>query len=308
MSTSLNSVNINTSNLITNTSNQLANTIVSQLSSKQNIITAGSGLSFSGNTLNSSWSSSGSIIYNNGGNVGIGITNPSTTLHVNGGLAITGSINANGTTGPFVIDPNYTSESYVRIWDGLELGGWLRTSGVVGIGTTSAQGNRLYVNGNMYVNGFLASANNIYINNVAQSKKVAHDANWSSTFWDSSLSRHRGVIPLSNLGVRLSGSNTQFYLIELLIHPGFFWGDVWYFSWNPVSYYVLSIRHDPVNASTGTSQHTVLEEGRISGGGFSETTLNATYNGTNLTVNIGVDADYIWAFGRRYDLTDLLAS
>jgi hypothetical protein len=56
------------------------------------LFTAGTGLSWSGSTLNSVWTASGSAIYNNNaGNVGIGITAPSAVLHVAGGGAILGT-------------------------------------------------------------------------------------------------------------------------------------------------------------------------------------------------------------------------
>lgn len=53
------------------------------LNAKQNTITAGTGLSFSGATLNSVWTASGNNIYNNNtANVGIGTTTPNTNLNV----------------------------------------------------------------------------------------------------------------------------------------------------------------------------------------------------------------------------------
>ena len=79
----------------------LTELISTSLGNKQNAITAGTGLSFSGSTLNSTWTTSGTNIYNNNtGNVGIGTATIVSTnkLQVNGttqttDLLITGLAN-----------------------------------------------------------------------------------------------------------------------------------------------------------------------------------------------------------------------
>ncbi|MDD2198512.1 MAG: hypothetical protein PHE08_02175, partial [Bacteroidales bacterium] len=71
------------------------------VSAASSLFTAGTGLSWSGTTLNSVWTASGNnISNNNSGNVGIGTTTPSSKLHVNAGSArISGSTNTNAETG-----------------------------------------------------------------------------------------------------------------------------------------------------------------------------------------------------------------
>jgi hypothetical protein len=55
------------------------------------VVTAGTGLSYSGTTLNSVWTASGSNIYsNNSGNTGVGTTSPGEKLHVAGSVRIDG--------------------------------------------------------------------------------------------------------------------------------------------------------------------------------------------------------------------------
>lgn len=66
-------------------------------SAANQLFTAGNGLSWSGSTLNSVWTQSGTKIYYNTGNVGIGVTNPQSNLHVAGTVDMFGpwaSVNA----------------------------------------------------------------------------------------------------------------------------------------------------------------------------------------------------------------------
>jgi len=78
------------------------------VSAASSLFTAGTGLSWSGTTLNSVWTASGNnISNNNSGNVGIGTTTPSSKLHVNAGSArISGSTNTNAETGGMLIYDN----------------------------------------------------------------------------------------------------------------------------------------------------------------------------------------------------------
>ena len=55
-------------------------------------------------------------------------------LDIDGNLNITGGINATGGTGPFVIDPNYNNQSYVQIYDRLNVTGSLDTTNNATIG------------------------------------------------------------------------------------------------------------------------------------------------------------------------------
>jgi len=78
------------------------------VSTASSLFNAGTGLSWSGSTLNSVWTASGNNIYNNNsGNVGIGTSSPSSKLHINAGSArISGSTNTNAETGGMLIYDN----------------------------------------------------------------------------------------------------------------------------------------------------------------------------------------------------------
>ncbi|MGB4206050.1 MAG: hypothetical protein WBJ84_10595 [Bacteroidales bacterium] len=69
--------------------------------SSSGLFNAGNGLSWSGSTLSSVWTTNGNNIYNNNsGNVGIGVTNPQTKLHVSGTVDMFGpwEVKTQGTT------------------------------------------------------------------------------------------------------------------------------------------------------------------------------------------------------------------
>ena len=99
------------------------------------------------------YSSSTNVVQNNGktrlyGNVGIGSVESATyKLYVNGsqytsdsitanGGVITNNISSYGTNGPLVIDPNYTTNNYIQMYDDARVQGVFSCSGSIHAGTT----------------------------------------------------------------------------------------------------------------------------------------------------------------------------
>jgi hypothetical protein len=75
-----------------------------------NLFTAGTGLSWSGNTLNSVWTVNGTHIYNNNaGNVGIGVTNPTSSK-----LQVAGFVSGDDGSGRFAT--KFSGDNHHGIW------------------------------------------------------------------------------------------------------------------------------------------------------------------------------------------------
>ncbi len=80
-------------------SGYLSSTNWNTFNNKQNAITPGTGLSFTGNTLNSIFTLSGNNIYNNSGtNLGIGTTSPGQTLGIQGNGLFAGNLQSTNLT------------------------------------------------------------------------------------------------------------------------------------------------------------------------------------------------------------------
>jgi hypothetical protein len=65
------------------------------------------------------------------GNIGIGTTSPLSLLHVNGIIRANGISGGDGlnSNGPFAIDPNYTTNNYIQLWDDVRISGNFTVSG-----------------------------------------------------------------------------------------------------------------------------------------------------------------------------------
>ncbi len=137
---------------------------------------AGTGLTYSGSTLNSVWTTSGNNIYkNNSANVGIGTSSPSSLLHTEGGnFLVTGTygsgndIEVSGAGTRLFFNPKKAAfrAGYVSgdKWDNSNLGNY---SGAFG-GDTKASGNY------SFATGLTSTASGVYSvalgNNVTASK------------------------------------------------------------------------------------------------------------------------------------------
>ncbi|MBI5217965.1 MAG: tail fiber protein [Bacteroidia bacterium] len=140
-------------------------------------LTAGNGLTWNGNTLNSLWSPSGNNIFNNNpGNVGIGVSYPQQNLSVNAGLNIDHA-NGNDSTTNALTFGSYSGEGIGSRRDtsgdnpfGLDfytassnrMG--ITHDGNVGIGTT-APSSKLHVIGDI----FIPDGNSLWVGNNSDS-------------------------------------------------------------------------------------------------------------------------------------------
>jgi len=147
--------------------------------------TAGSGISIANNTINSVWTKSGESIFNNNAqNVGIGIQNPQSALHIHGGntgLSSTSKLIASPNPNPIPVSTGGTLQftnptTGTSVADGLIMGTFMNTAyikqcenssldlytnnqkrfsisgnGNVGIGTTANPTAKLEVNGNLKI-------------------------------------------------------------------------------------------------------------------------------------------------------------
>jgi hypothetical protein len=82
------------------------------------VVSAGTGLSYSGSTLNSVWTASGTNIYsNNSGNIGIGTTSPSYKLDIQGTGSLTSNLQSSTSSAYFSATSLSANESAVKFRD-----------------------------------------------------------------------------------------------------------------------------------------------------------------------------------------------
>lgn len=220
------------------------------------------------------------------GNVGIGqASSASYKLTVSGNLnATTLYENGSSLASKYQAIGSYAAASHTH--------NYLSTSG----GTLSGN---LTVTGTVTASTFSGSLAWANITGVPSFRKtLVYDGILTNLEYVSTPNRWKASINISNIGIRFVGSDTLWAMLQITLYPQGGWGDWWAFDTNPTYHGVITLKRDVSNNSYGVWGEKGIIEPR---------TLNAVYNGTTLTMYIGIHSDGgVWEY-TRIMIVDLLS-